>query len=90
VKDGRNTFISCLEVTFFLQVGHLPCILITVLMQFLQKICPHLVDISSTKGSIHIGQLGSAGGSGASILGSEASFLVSADFWAFSTCKRNI
>jgi len=59
-------------------------------MQFLQKICPHLVVISSTKGSIHIGHLGSSGGSGASILGSKASFLVSAEFLAFLACKRNI
>lgn len=76
--DGRNTLISSLAVTFFLQVGHLPCAVIAALMHFLQKIWPHFVDISSVKGAIHIGQLktGSIGGSG--------------DFLAFPICKRNI
>lgn len=73
--DGRNTLISSLTVIFFLHVGHLAWALIAALMQALQKIWPHLVDISSTKGPIHIGQLktGSFGGSGGK----------------FSPCKRN-
>jgi hypothetical protein len=77
VDDERNTLISCFIETFFLQVGHVLFEAIAIVMHFLQKMWPHLVDISSTKGSIHIGQIKSSsfGGSDAFSLGSTELFL---------------
>lgn len=54
---GRYTLMVSFMVIFLLQVGHLPWAAIEALMQPLQKIWPHFVDISSTSGPMHTGQL---------------------------------
>lgn len=61
---GRNTLISSLTVTLLRQVGHLAWAAMAVLMHALQNMCPHFVEVGSTSGPIHIGQLkvGSFGG----------------------------
>lgn len=68
---------SSFIVMGFLQVGHLLCMRIAVVIQALQNMWPHFVDISSTTGPIQIGHVsvGSFGGKGG--------------FVTFSPCQKN-